>query len=51
MKNKPLFSTPVYKINLSTSFQRKTLKLTADFRQKHMFKQPRDGKIRKIREN
>ena len=51
MKNNPLLSNPVYKINLSTSFQRKTLKLTAVFRQNYMFKQPRDCEIREIREN
>ena len=51
MKNDPLFSTPMYKWNLSTNFQRKILKLTADFRQKQMFKEPRDREIREIREN
>ena len=48
MINDPLFSTPMYKRNLSTNFQGKILKLTADFRQKQMFEQPRD---REIREN
>ena len=50
MKYDPLLSNPMYKINLSTSFQRKTLKLTAVFRQNYMFKQPRDCEIQVIRE-
>ena len=51
MKNDPLFSTSMYKRNLYTNFQGKILKLTVDFRQKQMDKQPRDREIHKIREN